>query len=492
MSFQDLASLHSVLNDPHVSGEELIVFLIVIFVIAIGFFGRASSDTTFAAKNGCKPMRARFQHIPRHVKYGTTFSARALTRRGIFTIDPENVKTILAGRFQDYSLGDRPPIMGQLLGRGIFVSDGEDWSHSRALLRPNFVKDQIADLSLINGHIEDLLRLIHDDQPVDLQPLFLNFTLDSATEFLFGRSTNLLGTNDAADKAFSDSFNASLRDMALQFRMGPFRKLRRRTQEVTEAHNICRAYVDQFVDAAVEIRGARRSGSDIKTLSEEDSRNYFLKELAESTDDKEKIRDEILNILIAGRDTVASLLSSLFFVLARRPDLWKRVKDEVAQLGDGLPTYQQLRDMKFIRYCINEVLRLYPPVPSNTRVAVRNTVLPRGGGVSGDEPVLVSRGCVVIYSVFAMHRRKELFGDDAEEFRPERWANRKFSWEYLPFNGGPRICLGQQYAITEASLVLIRFAQEFSTIRPQGESEWKENLTLTLTPAGGVNVCMCR
>ncbi|XP_014554309.1 hypothetical protein COCVIDRAFT_39745 [Bipolaris victoriae FI3] len=487
------------------------------FTILVAFrVVRARKAARFAVLHGCKPIKGQFPHIPlafgldfivqnirafhrngfldllrsRHAAYGNTFSARALARRGVFTIDPENVKTVLAGRFQDYCLGDRPPIMGQLLGKGIFVSDGEDWSHSRALLRPSFVKDQIADLRLIDGHIEDLLKLVHNNQLVDLQHLFLHFTLDSATEFLFGRSTNLLGTNTAADKAFSDSFNASLKDMALQFRMGPIRKLRRRNPEVAEAHRICRAYVDQFVESAMQMR-KHATESDTKPSTEYD-RNFFLRELAKSTDDKEKIRDEILNILIAGRDTVASLLSSLFFVLARRPDIWNKVKNELAQLKGELPTYDQLRDLKYIRYCINETLRLYPPVPSNTRVAVRDTVLPRGGGPNGEDPIHVPSGGVVIYSVFAMHRRKDLFGQDAEEFRPERWDSRKFSWEYIPFNGGPRICLGQQYAITEASLVLIRFAQEFSTICGEDSTEWKENLTLTLTPAGGVKVYLAR
>lgn len=72
-------------------------------------------------------------------------------------------------------------------------------------------------------------------------------------------------------------------------------------------------------------------------------------------------------------------------------------------------------------------------MPSNTRVAVRDTVLPRGGGPLGDEPIHVPKGCVVIYSVYAMHRRKELFGDDAEEFRPERWENSKHAWVRMPF-----------------------------------------------------------
>jgi cytochrome P450 len=346
---------------------------------------RVTADRRFAAENGCKPPLNRFPHVPllagldfivgnikafrknsflrllqgRHEAIGWTFTARALARRGVFTIDPENIKSVLSLRFKDYSLGDRTPIMGPLLGRGIFVSDGDQWAHSRALLRPHFVKDQIADLHLVNKHIQRFLALIPEGESVDLQPLFLRFTLDSATEFLFGESTKTLTGTDKDNLAFGDAFNYSLKDMALQFRMGPFRKLRRRDSSVEDAHRVCRAYVDRFVNQAVMYRqiSADQQEKKSKQPSESESRperNFFLADLARSTDDKEKIRDELLNILIAGRDTVASLLSSLFHILARRPDVWKKIRDEVKSLEGSLPTYEQLRDLKYSKNCINE------------------------------------------------------------------------------------------------------------------------------------------
>lgn len=92
-----------------------------------------------------------------------------------------------------------------------------------------------------------------------------------------------------------------------------------------------------------------------------------------------------------------------------------------------------------------KVLRLYPPVPLNGRIANKNTVLPRGGGTDGLSPVFVPAGQRVDYSAKAMHARKDLYGEDAMEFRPERWGEgRGKGWEFLPFNGGPRICLGRE------------------------------------------------
>lgn len=90
-----------------------------------------------------------------------------------------------------------------------------------------------------------------------------------------------------------------------------------------------------------------------------------------------------------------------------------------------------------------------------------------------------------------MHRRKDLWGPDADSFRPERFANRKVGWEFLPFNGGPRICIGQQFALTEASYVLVRLLQRFDGIEAvEGELEKRAQSRLTLTSCPGRNVTL--
>lgn len=90
-------------------------------------------------------------------------------------------------------------------------------------------------------------------------------------------------------------------------------------------------------------------------------------------------------------------------------------------------------------------MRLYPQLPVNIRVAVKTTVIPSGGGPDGNSPVLIPKGTGVAYSVYHMHRRKDLYGPDATEFRPERWEGTeldKIGWGFMPFHGGPRMCLG--------------------------------------------------
>lgn len=137
---------------------------------------------------------------------------------------------------------------------------------------------------------------------------------------------------------------------------------------------------------------------------------------------------------------------------------------------------------------LEKALRTHPVVPGNSRFAIRDTVLPLGGGPHGTSPLFVPAGTMVGYSPYAMHRRPDLYGPDANEYRPERWETLRPGWEYLPFNGGPRICLGQQYALTEAGYVTVRLVQEFQGIETRDKGEWEESLTLTCCSRNGVLV----
>ncbi|CAI7598610.1 unnamed protein product, partial [Penicillium viridicatum] len=213
---------------------------------------------TFRRHKYLETLKNRYQTL------GTTYGVRVFNRRGILTSDPENIKTILSTRFKDYSLGNRVPIMGPLLGRGIFVSDGQDWSHSRALLRPNFVKEQVADLRMIETHLAQLLKLIPSDgrTVIELQDLFLRFTLDSATDFLFGHSLHTLSRGTPKDQQFGQAFALALDDIALQFRLGPWRALRRPNREALAAYEICREYVEGFVSDAIAYRQGKANLSD--------------------------------------------------------------------------------------------------------------------------------------------------------------------------------------------------------------------------------------
>ena len=178
------------------------------------------------------------------------------------------------------------------------------------------------------------------------------------------------------------------------------------------------------------------------------------------TSDKSKIRAEALSVLFAGRDTTAALLTNVFFELGHRPDIWDRLSAEIDTLHGQKPSYEQLKNMKYLRAVLNESQRIWPIVPGIERQAREDTILPRGGGEDGKSTILVKKGQHVVFAIHAMHRRKDLYGEDADVFRPERWLDTddqmglRMGWEYLPFSGGARVCIGRESSSSSLSFII--------------------------------------
>lgn len=125
------------------------------------------------------------------------------------------------------------------------------------------------------------------------------------------------------------------------------------------------------------------------------------------------------------------------------------------------------------------------------RVAIRDTVLPRGGGPEGLEPHFVSKGTVVVYSIHALHRRTDVFGPDASEFRPERWETVNPSiFEYFPFGAGPRQCPGRRMGWTMVAYATVKLAQAFKEIIPRDDRPWQEARAFSFFNRHGVHLEM--
>jgi cytochrome P450 len=182
-----------------------------------------------------------------------------------------------------------------------------------------------------------------------------------------------------------------------------------------------------------------------------DDRYSFLGELLAQDLPLIKIRTELLNVLLAGRETTSALLSNLFFTLSRRSDIQSRLRAEIGDLRNL--EFEKIKNLKYLRAFINESLRLYPIVPINSREALQDTSLPIGGGIDGKSPIFVPKGRTVVFNIYALHRRTDIYGEDANEFKPERWLDEgdrkgiRPGWAYLPFNGGPRICIGRKFVL---------------------------------------------
>lgn len=123
----------------------------------------------------------------------------------------------------------------------------------------------------------------------------------------------------------------------------------------------------------------------------------------------------------------------------------------------------------------------------------QDTVLPRGGGPRGIAPIYVRRGTTVSMNTHVLHRDKDLWGEDADEFRPERWETARPGWSYLPFSGGPRICPAQQMVYTEAAYLIVRLLQEFKQLECLNKHEaWTEQVRMVVENRNGVKVRLVR
>ena len=377
------------------------------------------------------------------------------------------------------------------------------------MLRPNLIRDQVSDLDLEERHVQDLFKVMPVQKDgwtaeTDIQRLFFRLTIDSACEFLFGESPDSqlaeseiegvsVGKDNKADEVnFSKHFDSAMMHLAKRFRFGD-QYWWHNPKDFKEDNKVINKFMAHYVDLAL------KKGITEKRQEEGHSgkqKYVFLEALAEQTRDPEELRAQLLNILLAGRDTTASLLSCLFHELLRNPEIFtklrKTVIDTFGTYDDPAEiTFATLKNCGYLQQCLNETLRLWTVVPGNARRTNKATVLPRGGGPDGKSPVYIKPQTDVNYSVHVMHRRKDLWGEDADKFQPERFEGRKYGWEYLPFNGGPRICIGQQFALTEASYVTVMLLQKFDQIEPgKDELEGPVRSDLNLTNCPGKHVTL--
>ncbi|KAI1501800.1 cytochrome P450 [Biscogniauxia marginata] len=442
-----------------------------------------------------------------------TGEARVLGKRIIATADPEIIKAVLATQFSDFGKGE--PFHRQwsiFLGDSIFTTDGQMWHNSRHLLRPQFSRERISDLHCFESHLDTLFKAIANggvldgvDQkvdleagngkPLDISELFFRFTLDVSTSFLLGIDIQSL-TNPR--EPFAQAFDRVQRVMSIRSRATPLDFLVPRRQfnrDLAVVNRLCDVYIEGVLQLSAE---------ELASKTRSDHEYTFLHELAQFTRDRKVIRDQVVAVLLAGRDTTASTLSFALYELGRRPDALRRLRREILDTvgPDRTPTYADLKSMKYLQNVLNETLRLYPVVPYNVRMALKDTTLPRGGGVDGSEPLAVLKDTPIWYSTLVMQRRRDLYPAATEKsggfpdpatWSPDRWFSwQPRPWTYIPFNGGPRICIGQQFALTEMGYVLTRMFQRFDRIESfmheidGGKPTLKADIVIT--PGDGVKV----
>lgn len=436
-----------------------------------------------------------FDHTGAAAKGSYTVEIRMMQNvRVVLTADPENIKAILTTQFADYGKGE--PFhrdWKEFLGDSIFTTDRKQWHDSRQLIRPMFVRERVGDLDLFEEHVQKLISHLGpgDGRMIRMDKLLSRFALDAATHFLFGQSTNSI---DVESHEFAAAFDEVQRVQSILARAGPIQTLLSKRSFRASLKKMDR-FIEPYITQALSLTQAELE----EKLAKSDT---FIHALARFTRDRKVIRDQLAAVLLAGRDTTASSLSWVFLELAKNPHVVTKLREEIKnQVGEGdmKPSYQDIKDMKYLTYIINETLRLYPVVPYNVRHALTDSTIPHGSGLDGLDPVAVQKDTGVGYSTLLMQRRRDLyppiskdFPYDPLEWVPDRWATwTPKAWQFIPFNGGPRICIGQQFAMVEMGYTICRIMQSFDLLVDYGNKPILK-AEIVLTPGEGVKIGFSR
>ncbi|KAI3584191.1 cytochrome P450 [Fusarium oxysporum f. sp. albedinis] len=458
-------------------------------------------DTLLASLRADRDQRTPDHVANRFAALGVyTFRMSILGTTNLVTAEPRNIQAILATQFNDFGMGaTRSTNLKTVLGRSIFAADGASWRAAREMMRPLFSRDNVSRLDLLEEHVPTLFRCIEKEKsstiaegtwtgPVSLAALLPSLTLDSATELFLGQSTSTLqasldGEDSHPGMEFYHAFERMVAVLGTRVPLRSFYWLYG-TRELCS----CVDTLHAFVFSA--ITGSSQALYDILNV---------LRERCSGGDGE--VREQVLGLLAAGRGTTASLMSWTWYCLLRNPRVFAKLRSEILSTFGCSPNgpsvtmrFASLKECTYFQHVLSETLRLHSVVPFNSRRALRDTTLPIGGGPDGKTPIFIPKGTEVNFSTHVLYRRKDLWGEEnADDFVPERWEKKRgaasAAWHFVPFNGGPRICIGQQLALTEAGYVLVLMLQRYDAVKGLDVDltrDW-HNFTVVCSPGSPVN-----
>lgn len=289
-------------------------------------------------------------------KLGETYTSKIFGEEYLLTCDPQNIKQVLATGFADFDSSiTRAHLFQPITEHGIFAVDGPRWKAARDMYRNLFSNTRaIVDIDMLERHTQSFLSRVSQLGPqCDLQPLFLNLTMDLTTAFALGESVNSLSLAQPVDKKhFVESLLYVKMTIARDGMLGPVAKLLSR-KDLYRACADVKRYVEPFI---VEALNRKRQDKGDSPLQEKGSKGpHLLDGLIENSDDIASLRDAVISILIAGIDAVASLLSTTFWLLARDERVFQKLRaNTLDYIGQEAPTYEQLRSFPYLRNVFNE------------------------------------------------------------------------------------------------------------------------------------------
>ena len=372
---------------------------------------------------------------------------RFLFHRSFFVNKPEYIEQVLLTNQQNYVKSQfARTVLGSLLGEGLLLSEGAFWRRQRRIAAPAFQHKRIAALlDAMKAHAEAMAARWQDRRdPFDVAAEMMALTLSIIARTMF--SSDVSGEVETLRRLMDEVL--SKRVNLLDF-FGLPKWLPRRNS------SSYRAAVAAFDVLVARLIAERRAGGDDR----DDLLSMLLAardpDTGEGMSDKE-LRDEILTIFVAGHETTANALSWTWYLLAQHPEAEAKLHAELDRvLGGRAPNFADLAELKYTRMVFEEALRLYPPAHMIARTAVKQDYI---GGVR------VPAGASLFISIYTTHRNPTLWPEperfDPERFAPEAVASRH-RFAYLPFGGGPRICIGNSFAMVEAQVILATLAQRY-------------------------------
>ncbi|KAG8374136.1 hypothetical protein BUALT_Bualt11G0099500 [Buddleja alternifolia] len=378
------------------------------------------------------------------------------------TANPDNVEYILKTRFDNYPKG-KPfsAILGDFLGRGIFNVDGDLWRFQRKManLELGHVAIRAYGFDVVSHEIHRRLiplmeSVSQKNEVIDLQDVFRRLSFDTVCRFSFGLDPKCLELSKPLSK-FTISFDLASKISAERaMAASPLIWKIKRLLNIGSEKKLRQAIQNVDILAEEVIKQRRKFGFS-------DKKDLLSRFMTSNISDEIFLRDIVISFLLAGRDTVASALTSFFWLVARHPDVEAAILNEADTIigaKNGLTGYEQTRELHYLHAAIHESMRLYPPVQFDSKFCLNDDVLPDGS--------FVKKGTRVTYHPYAMGRMEEIWGSDCLDFKPERWIKdgvfyNENPFKYPVFQAGVRVCLGREMAIVEVKSVAISLLRRF-------------------------------
>jgi cytochrome P450 len=407
-------------------------------------------------------------------RYGDVVHLKAGPYHGYLLLDPANIKHVLQDNARNYH---KSPLYERLkdgIGNGLLTSEDSFWLRQRRLAQPAFHRQRLVAMSdaMVACTVEMLDRwdrTASAGDRIDLVAEMMALTQAIIVRTMF--STDLGATAEIVNRTWpiinrriGETFWSTKLETTLPLPANlRFRRALRELETV-----VYRIIADR--------RQTRRDAPDLLSM--------FLSARDEETGSgmtDRQLRDEVMTMLLAGHETTSLALSWTYYLLSRHPASEQGIADEVDRvIGEGRPTFTHVEHLICTRRALEESLRLYPPAWGFSRLALGDDEI---GGYR------IPKGSIVFVIPFVVHRRPKLW-PDPDRFDPDRFAPEHESarprFAYIPFGGGPRGCIGNQFAMLEAQLIVAAIAQRYR-IELVPDQDIRPEPLITLRPTPGIH-----